>query len=1477
MDDHDMSEEDESFYSDAHSYREEHDILHEHDEGDNDEEEDYGMTSTDNGDGIDDDEDESDGENESHDGDDEHNDDHVSGRYANLQSALDRISQLRADAQGNPDTPNNSQFGMFPELLSMLREGGISNLNGGGADEEKSRLDKLIENVTNANDDPYFAMESLREISENLLMTNQFVLDRTLSVKKLLRSIIGVLDSPILQGELELQMQACRCLYNLFEINPDTVSMAVHQDIIPILQNKLLEINFIDLAEQVLETLEFISRVHGRDILLSGKLSHYIQYFDFFTIHAQRKAIAIVSNACCRVKLNDFPTVQDVFLSLNNIFVNTADEDIITKILNIVYAAAGQFTKDSMLDDLFTENILNHLIQMISGTDTTLQNKLKCIDILSQSALVSGKLARALIEVQDLCPMFENCFNEYKKTPNTPLHEILMFVPKSLLKSVARLLVSLFPAEKDQVLSECDHKKIIPLDNEEKLNLLLKNTTPLLVEIYINTVDFDVRRYVLIALARVVSCMNKSTAADVCKYLVRLIGSVLAQVEPSLRNDESNSIEINSSLIGVVSILQIVVTDFSDIYLSQVKREGVVELVNKIANHFRKINNCTDENSRTSVNDHDIESAGEIPPKENLDGRGHSESEEDGDGEEEEEEDDEYDHHGFGLGFSDGDIPDSVKPKKLKFNICKKLALNNLEAKTCQITEDLLSIFGTAQKVQLNELKDIEKLVTELHSLDIHFNCTKDEDWLQFWTTLQNHIFCGSFELSGFELVSTGLASALSEFLSRYEDWLSVSHRAFNKVFGENNFKKFVGILHAALNRVESFNILECGLQGEESGVASLSKQIRITLQYEGPVINGLDSSFTSPTVSIHSISSFATLNEFLRHRFARAQFLNTIIPNVANSEEATSSTNDFEGLKNLSFEFSYNNADIAMTDTIFGAIAKGLKKENKDIADMWKQAPSIIYRKNETASSVSRSEEEEEGREQERCLAIIYSDRTMVDSKSTELKSSHHVLTLLKFAKQDNSEHDIFINSKISAKLSRQLDEPLIVASGILPDWTLQLTREYSFLFPISTRLLFLRCTSFGYARLIEFWKHRNDGSKNINNDEQLQLLGRTVRHKLRISRNTIFLTGLKILSKYGSSPSILEIEYQDEIGTGLGPTLEFYATLSKEFAKKPLKMWRTDDYASKVEEQGDDTDYISELLFPAPIDLKADNAKLLELFEFLGTFIGRSMLDSRILDFRFNKLFFEFTHKRYRKMDLVDTCNDFESLCTKLSLVDAQLSRSLHYLYENKGDDDKISSLTLTFVLPGTDIELIENGANILVNSINVEDFIAKVLSYVLDTGIVQQLDAFIKGFSKVFPYVGLLSLMPDELVELFGRVEEDWSPKTLYSCISADHGYTIDSPTIHELIAIMADFDGQERRLFTQFLTGSPKLPIGGFRGLKPKFTVVLKHAEYDLTPDQYLPSVMTCANYLKLPKYSDQQIMRSRLKQAMEEGSGAFLLS
>lgn len=50
-------------------------------------------------------------------------------------------------------------------------------------------------------------------------------------------------------------------------------------------------------------------------------------------------------------------------------------------------------------------------------------------------------------------------------------------------------------------------------------------------------------------------------------------------------------------------------------------------------------------------------------------------------------------------------------------------------------------------------------------------------------------------------------------------------------------------------------------------------------------------------------------------------------------------------------------------------------------------------------------------------------------------------------------------------------------------------------------------------------------------------------------------------------------------------------------------------------------------------------------------------------------------------------------------------------------------------------------------------------------------------------------------------------------LLDSIKADHGFNMDSKSVRNLLQTMSELSPSQRRDFLQFVTGSPKLPIGG----------------------------------------------------------------
>ena len=48
--------------------------------------------------------------------------------------------------------------------------------------------------------------------------------------------------------------------------------------------------------------------------------------------------------------------------------------------------------------------------------------------------------------------------------------------------------------------------------------------------------------------------------------------------------------------------------------------------------------------------------------------------------------------------------------------------------------------------------------------------------------------------------------------------------------------------------------------------------------------------------------------------------------------------------------------------------------------------------------------------------------------------------------------------------------------------------------------------------------------------------------------------------MNELAQSRALLEIHYENEVGTGLGPTLEFYTLVSKELQRADLALWKGD-----------------------------------------------------------------------------------------------------------------------------------------------------------------------------------------------------------------------------------------------------------------------------------------------------------------------------
>ncbi|XP_065365068.1 E3 ubiquitin-protein ligase TRIP12 isoform X3 [Calliphora vicina] len=625
------------------------------------------------------------------------------------------------------------------------------------------------------------------------------------------------------------------------------------------------------------------------------------------------------------------------------------------------------------------------------------------------------------------------------------------------------------------------------------------------------------------------------------------------------------------------------------------------------------------------------------------------------------------------------------------------------------------------------------------------------------------------------------------------------------------------------------------------------------------------------------------------------------------------------------------------------------------------------------------------------------------------------------------------FIHPKITAKANRQLQDPLVIMTGNLPQWLPQIGMACPFLFPFETRHLLFYATSFDRDRALQ---RLLDTTPDLNSAESSERVApRLDRRKRAISRQEILKQAEHLIQDFGHSKALLEIQYENEVGTGLGPTLEFYALVSAELQRSDLGIWNgSDSYkqnsanivdvvkstsatlhidesqdtnsqsgdnnittttnttpspntastrnASRnnrdslgvatrsslvatnnsinnqqqqqqhspqagedaldmlIEQQGDLIDqqhtvgdpsmplldnpiaittattpilqvnstphhvtvtYVNAAhgLFPLPLGKSSKLphvSKVKSKFKFLGKFMAKAVMDSRMLDLPFSIPFYRWILNEEHSVGLSDLSRvapEVQSTLVRLQDVVHQremilADTSLDAMEKTEKiesldlDGCPIADLGLDFILPGhANIELCRGGRDTPVTVHNLHQYISLVTYWFLVEGVQKQFEALKEGFDSVFPTHRLRMFYPEELENVFcGSVNgtyQRWDVKMLQDSCRTDHGFNQDSQAIQFLYEILSTYTREEQRLFLQFVTGSPRLPTGGFKSLTPPLTIVRKTLDANQNPNDYLPSVMTCVNYLKLPDYSSREVMRQKLKMAANEGSMSFHLS
>uniref|UniRef100_A0A8C8SB35 E3 ubiquitin-protein ligase n=1 Tax=Pelusios castaneus TaxID=367368 RepID=A0A8C8SB35_9SAUR len=269
--------------------------------------------------------------------------------------------------------------------------------------------------------------------------------------------------------------------------------------------------------------------------------------------------------------------------------------------------------------------------------------------------------------------------------------------------------------------------------------------------------------------------------------------------------------------------------------------------------------------------------------------------------------------------------------------------------------------------------------------------------------------------------------------------------------------------------------------------------------------------------------------------------------------------------------------------------------------------------------------------------------------------------------------------------------------------------------------------------------------------------------------------------------------------------------------------------------------------------------NPDHLKYFRFIGRFIAMALFHVRFIDTGFSLPFYK------RILNKPTGLKDLES-------VDPEFYNSLIWVKENNIEEcglEMYFSVDKEILGEIKSHDLKANGSNILVTEENKDEYIRLVADWRLSRGVEEQTQAFFEGFNEILPQQYLQYFDAKELEVLLCGMQEidlnDWQRHTIY------RHYTRTSKQILWFWQFVKEIDNEKRMRLLQFVTGTCRLPVGGFADLMGS-NGPQKFCIEKVGKENWLPRSHTCFNRLDLPPYKSYEQLKEKLLFAIEETEG-----
>ena len=520
-------------------------------------------------------------------------------------------------AEDNDEDDDENDMARDPFEASFLARRGATSASisntlralSGMMSGTSSRLRRLLESLKRK-DEPSVQLIALQELSELLLVSTEDNLAGHFAPDQFVKELVTLME-PNEFGEEnpEMMLLACRCIANLMEALPQATGTVVYGGAVPVLLSKLLEIHYMDLAEQALTTLGKISVEFPASILRFGGLTACLTYLDFFATSTQRTAVTIAANCCRSIPEESFAVVKDVMPILLNV-LNSNDQRVIEQGCLCVSRIVESFKyHEDKLEELMSTDLLRVVLRLLLPGSTSLISAgihTQFLRVLSFTARASPTLTVELLKMNIVDTLYQILTgvsppsadeNVAQKIDSVLIMQALIHKPKEQVFETLNVICELLPGlDKNAlgVLGELvlqNHASIgfDSLEQVEKSSMqrrvellsTCKNELrrfavilfPTLTDAYSSTVNLSVRQKVLTAQLKMLCNLD----TDILEEALRMVpyASYLA----SILSQQDHPFLVTAGLQATELLLQ----RMEQIYRYQFYREGVIAEIKKLA------------------------------------------------------------------------------------------------------------------------------------------------------------------------------------------------------------------------------------------------------------------------------------------------------------------------------------------------------------------------------------------------------------------------------------------------------------------------------------------------------------------------------------------------------------------------------------------------------------------------------------------------------------------------------------------------------------------------------------------------------------------------------------------------------------------------------------------------------------------------------------------------------------------------------